>query len=331
MKRPCTCDKTDVCRLCWLYHNDDRYKKLWTPPELGANFTAEEVKVFMTVGPGLDDSTKADAPPVWNYKEVVEPPTIQPILAPTVTSTKAVVTVAVGEKGQQWLQLSRPSMEAYANRINADFHVLSDKTTPYPMGEKWRVGQYLDFYERLLFIDADVVVRPTAPDLFDMVPTNAVGLHDDLPYNTAGYAWYFTEVEHVQRTQGFKLRPLTWCLNTGLVVCSREHKAIWEPPTKPFQALHCFEQHLINVRIAEAGFPVVMLPTKVHWQYWLDRQKTIYPEGQFLHFAGEMDHQKRVRMMTQAAEDVKPKPVPAPPPKIIKKRGCGCRKKLKPR
>lgn len=27
--RRCTCDKVDKCRLCWLYHNDPRYKKLW--------------------------------------------------------------------------------------------------------------------------------------------------------------------------------------------------------------------------------------------------------------------------------------------------------------
>ena len=298
--------------MCWLYHNDPRYKKLWEEPK-----------------PTLADSTKADAPPVWNYREVVEPPEIVPIPAPTVASTKAIVTVAVGDKGQQWLQLSRPSIESYAKRINADFHVLSEKTTPYPMGEKWRVGQYLDFYERLLFIDADVVVRPSAPDLFDMVPTNMVGLHDDLPYNTAGYAWFFTEVEHVQRTQGFKLRPLPWCLNTGLVVCSKHHKSIWEPPKNRFMALHCFEQHLINVRIAEAGFPVFSLPTKVHWQYWLDRQKAIYPEGQFLHMAGELDHANRVQLMTQAALEVAPPKTKRKKPKNFNP--CGCGRKLKSR
>jgi hypothetical protein len=35
--RPCTCDRFQKdqpyqlgqCRLCWLYHNDDRYRRLW--------------------------------------------------------------------------------------------------------------------------------------------------------------------------------------------------------------------------------------------------------------------------------------------------------------
>lgn len=29
MSRPCTCENQEKCRLCYLYHNDDRYKKLW--------------------------------------------------------------------------------------------------------------------------------------------------------------------------------------------------------------------------------------------------------------------------------------------------------------
>lgn len=27
--RPCQCDKPE-CRLCWLFHNDERYTKLWS-------------------------------------------------------------------------------------------------------------------------------------------------------------------------------------------------------------------------------------------------------------------------------------------------------------
>lgn len=30
MARPCVCDKTDTCRVCWLFHNDSRYKTLYS-------------------------------------------------------------------------------------------------------------------------------------------------------------------------------------------------------------------------------------------------------------------------------------------------------------
>lgn len=29
MTRPCTCDQAATCRLCWLWHNDERYNRLW--------------------------------------------------------------------------------------------------------------------------------------------------------------------------------------------------------------------------------------------------------------------------------------------------------------
>lgn len=29
MTRPCSCDRTTTCRLCWLWHNDARYNRLW--------------------------------------------------------------------------------------------------------------------------------------------------------------------------------------------------------------------------------------------------------------------------------------------------------------
>ena len=62
----------------------------------------------------------------------------------------------------------------------------------------------------------------------------------------------------------------------------------------PYQALHCAEQHHINILIAEYQYPVFSLPTHIHWQWWLDRQKKLYPKGQFLHMAGELDHKNRL-------------------------------------
>lgn len=33
--RPCTCGHVEKCRLCWLYHNNPAYRKIWGPPGLG--------------------------------------------------------------------------------------------------------------------------------------------------------------------------------------------------------------------------------------------------------------------------------------------------------
>jgi hypothetical protein len=32
--RPCQCDNVAYCRLCWLWHNDPAYKRLWGSAEI---------------------------------------------------------------------------------------------------------------------------------------------------------------------------------------------------------------------------------------------------------------------------------------------------------
>ena len=43
-QRPCVCDQTRTCRLCWLYHNDDRYHKMWGGDDTGRH------RGFFTLG-----------------------------------------------------------------------------------------------------------------------------------------------------------------------------------------------------------------------------------------------------------------------------------------
>lgn len=293
--------------------------------------TATEITVAAMSEPvvlaqAVEDASKADAVPVWNRTDWLTPKPLPPLEGVVPTSKFAVITCAVGEKGRQLLEVSEPSIRAYAKRIGADYHVIRGDVplNPlYPFEDKFRIGQYLEHYDRIAYIDADIIVPPDAPNLLELVPANAVGAHDDLPHNTGGFAWYFTEVEAVQRWQKLPLRSPPWMLNTGLIVASKEHRAIFDPPQYPYQAVHCFEQHLIGIRVHQAGIPVFLMPTKLHWQWWLDKGKQIYPDGQFIHFAGLLDHPKRLELMRQAVEDFAA-------PRSGNKKGCGCGKKVRP-
>lgn len=47
MKRLCACDKTEDCRLCWLYYNNPKYRAVWgddpeVKPEESPEVKAEE-------------------------------------------------------------------------------------------------------------------------------------------------------------------------------------------------------------------------------------------------------------------------------------------------
>ncbi len=216
----------------------------------------------------------------------------------------AVVTVAVGN-AREWLAVSRPSLEGYANRVNAAFVALTDVTCPpYPMGEKWQLHALFDTYDRILFVDADVVMRPTAPDLFALVPADHVGLYDDY-HDLTEWGWLHAEYDAAQREQGFRRRPLHTCYNTGLVVASKSHRDIWKRPDF-FRPTHTYEQSLINLKIAEAGYPVYNLTRRNHWQWWSDRANEHRADATILHFAGVRHSAERVRLMTAAAGGVTP-------------------------
>src|SRR5262245_34503117 len=93
------------------------------------------------------------------------------------TKPNAVVTLAVGGKERQLLEVSGPSMAAYARRIGADWHVIDGEPIQpaYPMEDKFRIHGFLTFYDRVLYLDADVMVGDDAPNLFDLVPETHVG------------------------------------------------------------------------------------------------------------------------------------------------------------
>lgn len=214
----------------------------------------------------------------------------------------AVITLATG-KASEWLAISQPSHQAYANKINATYVILDTATMPYPMGEKWRLSRIAESYDRIIYLDADVIVRPTAPDLFSVVPAGTVGVYNDLP-DMAGTEWYHNEVAELQASQELPVRRLDHCYNTGLVVFDRDHRDIFAPPTKRFKAVFCAEQHLINIRLVERGYKVTPLTREIHWQWWSDPKKQHYSKAHFIHNSGQRDHNQRVADMKATAAEI---------------------------
>ena len=85
----------------------------------------------------------------------------------------AVVTLAIGSQGKEFLDVSGPIMAAYARRIGSEFIVISEHKVlipyasvyPYDM-DKLQVVDILRNHERVVFMDADILVTPKCPDIF---------------------------------------------------------------------------------------------------------------------------------------------------------------------
>jgi hypothetical protein len=195
---------------------------------------------------------------------------------------RLIITIAVGDAFQQMLKYTKPLMEAYADRVNADLVVLTNKTQDWWGLEKFRVHAFAKAYERTLFVDADVFLTPDTPDMFELVPTSHVAMHDDWPH-LLSHEWAFEERRNILESQGLSMdfTESTW--NTGLVLCDTQHADLWRPPFKPFLPTHCAEQFWIEHQARP--FPFFPLPTELNTQYWMPRFRELVPKAKVIHLA----------------------------------------------
>ena len=102
---------------------------------------------------------------------------------------KLVLTIAIGDEYQQIAKLTHPTLKAYAKRIGADFHSINEtrisKTSPH--WEKFQIYDWLKEYDRIIYIDTDIIVRDDTPDLFEEVDYMKLGMFNEGRFTQRGY------------------------------------------------------------------------------------------------------------------------------------------------
>ncbi len=230
----------------------------------------------------LDAPAEPPEPPGHRIA-IGDPPAVNP------TRPRLVCTVAVGDHGAEMLAATGPFLRRYAGRVGADFLAITGDplNAGYPLADKFRLHHLTPHWDRILFVDADAVVHPSAPDLFDLVPAG-VGVRDDA-----------AEVEHpgfmetayrtVLASQGESGPPSGGVVfNSGVVVWGRGTPGVWEPPARPFPLnTHVAEQCWVQRNVFAAGYPVSWLGRGWNYQWWADRPLSgIGPDTHILHLAG---------------------------------------------
>lgn len=227
---------------------------------------------------------------------------------------KVIATLSIGEQAQQWADISYPFTRRYAERIGADFFCLSTGIDGLsPSFAKLKLGELLDLYDRMAYIDGDILVAPNAPDLFAEVAPARIGA------TCVHTVQEFTKREVAQLQQVFGALP-SWdgsYFNAGLMVLSREHKPVMDealaaaPAWNEFsnaQSEKCFEdQSLMNYFVQKHGVGIQDLGykynhTRAFTNLGVARQHRFH--SHFIHYAGHRGHRRgnRIKQMrTDAA------------------------------
>jgi hypothetical protein len=88
-------------------------------------------------------------------------------------------TVCVDNYAPSITRYSLPILEAYANKIGADFRVIQERKFPEVPApyEKLQVFELGNQYEYNIIVDADLLIDPSAPDLTRRVPVGHLGYY----------------------------------------------------------------------------------------------------------------------------------------------------------
>jgi hypothetical protein len=177
----------------------------------------------------------------------------------------AVVTLVTSPPWAALAETTLPSQRAYAERLGADFIVLNRPVSSHPHYDKWQIGDVLTQYGRMLYLDADVVIRRDCPDLFVMVPPQFVGGENEL----LSFPEHAQHLERFVERMGWPPMSCPYYLNGGVIVASSMHRPLFRPPEQVFTDLPWPEQNHMNARLIGERIPVCYLPSSFN-----DRHRT---------------------------------------------------------
>jgi lipopolysaccharide biosynthesis glycosyltransferase len=217
-----------------------------------------------------------------------------------------VCTETSGFVYSQYLPFTMPLMQAYAARIGADFvHELSERKRKYPLFGKFCVGKLLEKYDRILFLDCDILVRPDAPDIFAIVPDHRFAALNEGSWCNAEEL--MARQERLERAaQAFSL-PLNdfdmtrHYFNGGVFLACREHQYLFNMPSEhPFMSEVTAEQNVLNLRLRAGGYPTYNLPSCFNAMPWRWSARYV-DDNWFIHYAGMKSSERAQRI----AEDLR--------------------------
>jgi hypothetical protein len=208
---------------------------------------------------------------------------------------RVILTIAVGQAFHDIAALTHPAMAAYARRTNADFIALNTDATE-PHLQKARIAEFLQLYDRILYLDTDIVVNDGCPDLFDIVPEDTFGAWFPNPMFPGRFA---DRIRRVQQVLG----DIGWVdnyFNSGVMVVSRAHAAAFENLSEYRDDF--FEQTLLNYRVRKRRYATKDIGFRWNHTGAVDPSQRLH--SHFIHYAGSA-HMPGVDLIDQIRADLK--------------------------
>jgi lipopolysaccharide biosynthesis glycosyltransferase len=217
-------------------------------------------------------------------------------------SSRVIATVTIGKTFEEMGGITHPLMRDYARRCQAEFVVFDQPRVAAVLGqntyEKFQLDGLLASYERIAFVDTDILIAPDAPNVFELVPVGT--------FAAASEEGYSQSARHKRLTQEV-LGPVSWSrpyFNSGVMVLDRAHAAVFDlrAPKLLQWATGSDRQHhdlsdqpYLNYRVNELDLPFLDLGYRFNHTRVLTDTKVRF-RSHFVHYAGPSGHRYGTRI-----------------------------------
>lgn len=217
----------------------------------------------------------------------------------------ALATIYTNSVGKDLHSITFRRHLSYAMRCDAVFYPLMP-----PFGMTFsRLMQYkleamhglLETYDRVLWVDADILIRADAPSLFSLVPPMLFAAADEGSLcNDAQITERCQHVVQTCREESLLVPELRGVyLNCGLFLVDGIHRHLFKPRKTDSTHNWC-EQSLTNARIHLTGTKLTILPECFNrFVYWGPKPLRYEASSYFLHYAGPSSQAKRLADMQE--------------------------------
>jgi hypothetical protein len=187
------------------------------------------------------------------------------------TPKKTLFTLAVDDYPKEITALTFPMLQGYAEKIGADFHVITERRFPdWPVVcEKWQIHRLMQELGSMwgVFFDADALVHPETPDFTGLLPLTTVATWKR---DSAGLRYKLDR--HFIR-DGRSIGTCGWCSIASYMCLD-----LWKPPddltfeqaldqvyptvgeaSKGMERSHLLDDYILSRNIAERHYDFITL------------------------------------------------------------------------
>jgi len=195
-----------------------------------------------------------------------------------------VLTISIGNDYERMSNLTHPSISIYADRIGADYLCINKKqlSETSPHWEKFQIYNLLDKYDRILYLDTDLIVRNDCDNLFEIVPEDCLGVFNEAPFTDR------SQELMIDICKKYDITLPDWdgkYYNSGVMVISKIHKDLFKKPD--VEHFSFYEQSYLNMMIAHLKVKVFNLSYIYNRMTCMDRfTGEERHASQIIHYAG---------------------------------------------